>query len=139
VVVLRDSRAFSYWLRLNAYLATRLLGGLGMQVSQDGATLRFHGRSLEILGGCDGLEPAGLYALALLLYPAPVRRRLLGLGTGLSLLLLVNLLRIVTLVLLFSWNQRVFNEAHHWGWPVILTVTALLLWFLWTRAPRHDP
>ena len=131
--VLQGTRAFDALLALDAAASEWVLRAIGVEVSRGGATLSIAGRSLDVMRGCDGVEPAGLFAIALIAFPMPLARKLIGLLVGVALLLALNVVRIVTLCLLYRWNLRVFSEAHHWFWPLGMIAAALVLWLFWTR------
>jgi len=86
--------------RLIATLAHVALRTLGAHSWVSGASVGIPGFAVEIKNNCNAIYEIGLYASAVVAYPATVRQRALGLLIGGSLLYLVNLIRVLTLIAL---------------------------------------
>jgi exosortase/archaeosortase family protein len=130
---------FQHYLEWNARVSARLLGWLGYDAQTSGTSIFAPEGAVDVRRGCDGVQPSVLFAIAVLAFPAPWRLRLLGAALGVALLLALNLARIVTLFLLRVHAPGVFDEAHHWIWPMAFVVTALSLWVAWARRVLPAP
>lgn len=135
-----DSTAFPAYLRINARISAAVLNGFGQACHVDNTTIRSPHFAITVRRGCDALEPAWLFAAAVLAFPAPWRRRFAGLLAGTAVILALNLVRIVSLYLLGAHAPALFESAHLEIWPVCFIAIALALWLLWVRripASRH--
>jgi len=134
---------FRTYLEWNTAWAAALLRVVGFDARSSGNLLTVvGGGAVRVLRGCDGLQPMAYYVLAVLAFPAPVRRRLLGAAGGLLAFPLLNVVRIATLVLLDRDHKDVFEVAHVTVWPTVFIFLALLLWLLWARwalRPATEP
>jgi exosortase H (IPTLxxWG-CTERM-specific) len=89
--------------------------------------------SLSIKKGCDALEPMGLFVAGLFAFPASFRKKLVGMGIGLSVIFLLNILRIVTLFLTGVYKPSLFEAMHMEIWQIVFILVAIGLLFLWLR------
>jgi exosortase/archaeosortase family protein len=121
-------------------VAGLLLTSLGQQVVTTGTSIGSAQFAVSIVSGCDAVEPIALFVCAILVFPAPVFRKILGAILGTSLLLLSNLARIVSLFLIGRYSPRIFEVVHVDVWQALFVFLALLLWIVWllwaTRIPR---
>lgn len=89
---------------------------------------------------CSGLDVMALCAGAIALYPAPLLRKIAGLGGALAWLLLLNIARIATLSRAAGHPQ--FSVLHEYVWPAALTLAAAAyvgVWIWQTERPRMLP
>jgi exosortase H (IPTLxxWG-CTERM-specific) len=132
---------FPHYLHLNARISGAILNVLGedARVAQTSIiTPRF---ALGIERGCDAIEPAALFAAAVVAFPVPLRRKAPGLAVGISLLLLINLVRIVSLYYAGVYYPSAFETLHAEVWQPLFILIAVLFWVVWAlratgRAPR---
>lgn len=124
---------FRTYLEITAQVASSVLVGLGFSATRVGNVvwLEPHGR-VELLRGCDGLESVGLFALAVLLFPAPLRSRLCATLAGASAIVALNLVRVVSLGLAVVYRPGAYATLHEVVWPVIFVLGPLALWSRWT-------
>jgi len=125
---------------LIAEVSGLLLTSLGQEVVATGASICSTQFTVSIVSGCDAVEPIALFVCAVLAFPAPVFRRILGAVLGTSLLWISNLARIVSLFLIGRYSPRIFEVVHVEVWQALFVFLALLLWIVWllwaTRVPR---
>jgi exosortase/archaeosortase family protein len=139
VVFLIESRAMEAYLEFNTSAAASLLGLLGSEVRRSGSTLFAEGNPIRVALGCDGSQPILLLSVAVLAFPASARWKLLGVIGGITGLLLLNVVRIASLVWLDSHHPSLFEDAHLFVWPAIFMLVALLLWTQWIRLSTPPP
>ncbi len=138
-VVLVDSAAMEAYLEWNASIAASLLGLFGSEVQHSGSTLVGGGSTIRVALGCDGSQPILLLAISILAFPASWRWRVAGVAGGVTCLLLLNVVRIATLVWLDSHHPSFFEDAHLFVWPAVFMLVALLLWMQWIRLSSPPP
>jgi exosortase H (IPTLxxWG-CTERM-specific) len=120
--------------RLNrhiAWLAGAALGALGAPVTSFGAILSVGAFAVEIKNNCNAVYEAGLLAAAVWAYPAPVRAKLLGTAVGVSVLYLVNLVRVVSLLAIGALARPWFDVAHLYVWQALFFAAVAACWFGW--------
>ena len=97
---------------------------------------RINGRfPIEIVFDCAALDVQGLYAVAVLVFPAPWRRKLIGLGTGLLIIWAANIARIVALYFIGAHAPGAFHTMHHEVFQLALLVLTCGLFVCWAFHP----
>ena len=125
------------YLRVQTWLAGVLIGAFDDSVSVTGTVL--HGRfPLQIIKDCSSLDAQALLVGAILAFPAPRSRRLLGALLGALALNVVNLFRIASLYFIGVHARPYFDTAHEEILPLVLILTASLLFFGWTSWVRRS-
>lgn len=128
-------RMLSAYLKLTARGSGALLGWFGEPVSVEGATVLGRFPFVVVLD-CAALDAQALYAAAVLAFPAPPARKLIGLVGGLTGIWAINVLRLVTLYHAGVHSRELFNVLHEelMVMLVILSVCGLfVVWAWWSR------
>ena len=92
--------------------------------------------SLEIVKSCDAMEDNILFLSAVFALPSPARRRAAAAALGLTLLVIANLARLVSLYFVGLYAPSAFEFFHIELWPlllILLTVGAFV--FIAQRLP----
>lgn len=87
--------------------------------------------SVNIAHGCDAIEPAGLFAAAVLAFPVAFRRKAIGLAVGISTLLVLNLVRIISLYYTGVYWPAAFETMHIDVWQPAFVLLSLFFWIVW--------
>ena len=106
---LLKERFFPAYLDWNAAAAARILSIFGEEATAQGKTITSGSASIQIMRGCDAVEPTALFVAAVLATPVSIWSRVLGAGGGILLLALLNLIRIVTLFYTRIHFPRLFD------------------------------
>lgn len=114
--------------RTIAYLAYAFLTILGAKSWVSGAAVGIPGFAVEIKNNCNAIYEIGLYAAAVLAYPATLRQRTIGFLIGGSLLYLVNLLRVLTLIALGWYFPGGFQIAHLYLFQALFLALVAACW-----------
>jgi exosortase/archaeosortase family protein len=131
--VILESSLFQSYLEATAAVSTAILRILGFDAAHRGSYIALTGGGVDIQRGCDGLQAAMLYAIAVLSFPVRWRSRLVGALVGILAILILNLVRVVTLVILQVHAPGFFPTAHISVWPILIIFASILLWILWAR------
>jgi exosortase H (IPTLxxWG-CTERM-specific) len=123
--------------------------------SVSGHIIEFFGGSVTVVGdtmwavmptlgvridnGCSGIEAAILVVSAVLAFPAGWKVKLIGLVAGVSAILGVNVVRVISLYYLIQYSQEWFDWAHLYLWDLLIILDGLLAFFLWARWARQQP
>lgn len=122
---------FSHVLAVASAAAINLFGGAAMA---NGPFLSLAaGGGVEIANGCNAIEASILLAAAILAFPARFGSRLIGALTGILLLQLVNLLRIISLLYLSRYAREWFDFFHLYLWDALIMLDGLLIFLVWHR------
>ncbi|MEQ1528098.1 MAG: exosortase family protein XrtM [Methylococcales bacterium] len=95
---------------------------------------------LEIVRGCDGAGVLFLLMSAILVYPAKMPGKLLGLGLAFVLIYTVNLLRIGVLYFIIAYQADWFMLIHTYVAPTLMVVIgcAYFAWWVFSSADNSD-
>jgi exosortase H (IPTLxxWG-CTERM-specific) len=127
---------------LNAEASVAIMRLFGEKASANHTTIASPRYSVNIAHGCDAIEPAGLFIAAVLAFPASLRSKLPGLVIGTSLLLLMNLVRIISLFYTGVYWPRAFETMHVDVWQPAFILLSLLFWVVWAwwaTKPKAQP
>ena len=112
------------------------------QVIAQGKVLRSvrNGFAVSIEAGCNGVEASIVLVAAMLAFPAPWRRKLIGLAIGVIAVQGLNVVRVISLFYLGQWSFGAFEFAHLYVWQALIMLDVLIVWLLWVRTlPRAVP
>lgn len=134
-----ESHIFTPLVNIYAWLSGQVLNLFGYDVNVYGDIISSSGFSVSVKKGCDAAEPMAIFVAGILAFPALISRKLIGLGIGLAVLFVLNVIRIITLYLTGIYNPDLFESMHLAVWQVAFIAVAVLLWFLWLRSLMHQP
>jgi exosortase/archaeosortase family protein len=99
------------------------------------ATRIYHpdGFVYEIYYRCTGFLPAAFLIAAILAYPRPVISKIWGLVVGVSVLMVINLTRLVHLFYLGVYYPAAFDFVHTILWQGGLILALVCLWLGWIK------
>ena len=136
--LLVNSFAFKAYLGLNCRAAAALLGLVGEHVTATDDVLT-SGFTMSVRAGCDGLQAMAILAIAVLVAPGDLRRKLNAAAGGVLLLAILNLVRLVSLFWTGVHAPGLFQAMHVHIWPAVLIVLAVLYAFAsqtWAHRPE---
>jgi exosortase/archaeosortase family protein len=120
-------------LELSAQGASSLLQWAGQPTRHEGVVIRGSRHAVAVRRGCDPLDPLALFGAAVLAFPAPLFRKLMGLAIGAGLMFGANLIRIASLYLTAGAGHSWFQPMHEEWWPAVFIMLAGLGWLAWSR------
>jgi len=128
-----ETTAFRPYLALSARVVGGILGLLGYEATVAETVIHTPQFSLEIVRGCDAIEPSAIYIAAVLASPVGVWPKLPGVLIGTTALMLINLLRIVSLFFVGVYYPSAFNMIHEGVWQAAFVVLAIVFWGVWVQ------
>jgi exosortase H (IPTLxxWG-CTERM-specific) len=134
-----ENNIFTPLVNFYAQLSGGLLTLLGFENTVIADLIYSSQFSVSVKKGCDAAEPMAIFIAGIVAFPALIKRKLIGLGIGLAILFLLNVVRIVTLYLMGIYFPDLFEAMHLAVWQVIFILIAVLLWFLWLRYVVNKP
>ena len=120
-----------------ARVSAGVLNLFGERVSVTGTEIRSDRFAVQIANGCNGVETALLFGSAVLAFPAPWRRRLVGLLLGFLAIQVINLVRVVSLFWIGAHQPALFSSSHTVLWQSIVVLCGVLLFLLWASRERR--
>ena len=130
------------WTNALATISAWLVTLVDPNVAASGKVLRStaNGFAVSIESGCNGVEATIVLVAAMLAFPAPWQRRLLGLAVGIVAVQGLNIIRVISLFYLGQWDLRVFEWAHLYVWQALIMLDVLVVWLVWVRTlPPANP
>jgi exosortase H (IPTLxxWG-CTERM-specific) len=127
------------WTNTLAAISAGIVTLFDPQVLADGKVLQntSNGFAVSIEAGCNGVEATIVLVAA---FPAPWKRKLIGLAIGIIAVQGLNIVRVISLFYLGQWNFSVFEWAHLYIWQALIMLDVMIVWLLWVRTlPRAAP
>jgi exosortase H (IPTLxxWG-CTERM-specific) len=114
---------------------------LGAQAQSAGTAVISPLFSFDVITECTAVFPMIIFVAAVLAYPAPWRRKLLGLAAGIPILIAINLVRLVSLFYVGYLYPKLFSTAHLVVWQSLMVFFTVLLWLFWAARSvgTHEP
>ena len=107
-----------------------ILDVVGFDARSVGTAVFVDERRVEVVRGCDAMEPIALFIAAVLAVQVSWRAKLIGLA-GVFVLVFINLLRIMALTIVSAKFPDLFESAHLTVGQTVFVVCTLALWFGW--------
>lgn len=127
--------------RVFAWVSGLVLNVLSLKATASGTLLRVEGFAAQIDDVCTGIFVLAIYLSAVLAYPSQTWEKLKGFLLGASAILLLNLIRVVSLMYIGRYFPAFFETAHLLVWQSLIIFSALVVWIYWTErfvgAPQH--
>lgn len=115
-----------------AQLGSLILNLIGEGTNSAGSTISGTGFSVNVKGGCDGLEAMALLISAILVFPIGFKFKIPGLIFGGLALGVLNLVRIAGLYLAGNYTSMFwFDLLHEQGGFVLFTALSIVIWMIW--------
>ena len=104
---------------------------MGRDVHVDDTTIIGPGFAMEIVRGCDGIEPVAIYVAAVVVSPVPIVARFLGAIIGTIALITINWFRLVMLYFVGAYWRSAFDVIHESIWQAVFIGLAIVFWAIW--------
>lgn len=122
-----------YFIQFQGVIVEFVLNLFGANVQLTAGSLVGSKAKVDIMQGCDGLEPIALFTLAVLLMPFHLKIKIRGLLFGILSLLILNMLRIAGLYLAKAHFPNWFDPLHvHGGFMAFMCIT-VFIWLVWLK------
>lgn len=123
---------FPWYLRVTTEAAGATLNAFGYDnVKVEGNDLVGPNGRITVERGCDAMAPTALFVSAVIASPAAIGSKAVAVFLGVSILMLVNLIRIITLFLTAVHWPAAFDVMHLDVWQAAFIFLAIVLWALW--------
>ncbi|HLC20963.1 MAG TPA: exosortase H [Candidatus Methylomirabilis sp.] len=124
-----------------ATVSSLALNLLSLKATATGTLLSIEGFGAQIDDVCTGIFVVAVYLSAVLAYPSRLAEKLKGFLLGASAILILNMIRVISLMYIGRYFPEFFETAHLLVWQSLIIFSALLMWIYWTErfvgAPQH--
>ncbi|MGD9762261.1 MAG: exosortase/archaeosortase family protein [Candidatus Binatia bacterium] len=103
----------------------------------EGTIIKTQYAALDINHECTGVFVLLVYAVFVLAYPAPAAQRTAGIAVGATVLMAINLARLVVLTLVASQYPEWFDYFHEYFFQGLFIALLAFLASLWTEQVRR--
>lgn len=132
-----DTHVVAPFTRAITAVSGSALNLIGEEVQRSGTTLRGDRFAVDLRNGCNGLEAMVFVAAAILAYPASWKHRGIGMLAGVTLIQLVNLVRVTSLYLLGRYRPDLFEMFHLTIWQSVIFALSIFFFVAWTGRVRQ--
>jgi len=112
---------------------------LGLDAYSNGIRVGCSICKFRIIGECTAYYPLSIYIAAVMAFPSPWLRRLLGVLLGVPTLLLINQVRLVSLCYIWKWFPDQFETIHIVVWQSLIIFFTVLVWIGWVLTVGRRP
>jgi exosortase/archaeosortase family protein len=116
-----------------AHLSNLVLRLLGAGTTVEGVIVRSSRFAVQIVAGCTGLQTMVIFIAAVLAYPSRPGQKLRGILLGVSIIFLLNLIRVVTLFYIGMLAPQYFEMAHLLVWQYLIVASTAIIMLAWVR------
>lgn len=107
------------------FVTHHILSLFQIQSSYQGTIISLQGVSLNVLFGCNGLEAVLIYSVAIISFPAPWKKKFIGIVLGFLIIQAFNIIRIVGLAYAAVNYSELFKILHIYVAQGIMIAMAL--------------
>jgi len=100
-------------------------------VSLEDKVIIFQGFAVKIIEECTGIYEMLIFGAAVLAFPTTIVKKAIGLGMGIPILYLFNVVRIAVLILVGRYLPDWFDFMHLYFWQATLILMITSVWLLW--------
>lgn len=94
---------------------------------------------IYVNSGCSGLKQIMQFALLMFLFPGPWRKKLWFIPTGIIVVHITNVLRVVGLAVVMNYWPQYWDFSHDYIFRPIFYVVIFMMWVLWVEKLSLKP
>ncbi|HNB81441.1 MAG TPA: exosortase H [Chitinophagaceae bacterium] len=114
-----------------AWLSAKLLTVCGLPAHSNADSILNDTFSITVKQGCDSLEALAIFLCGVIAFPARMKIKLWGLLIGTSIILFMNLIRLMSLFWIGLYHFDLFDLFHLEIWQGYFIVQSIALWVIW--------
>ncbi|MCX6094240.1 MAG: archaeosortase/exosortase family protein [Candidatus Bipolaricaulota bacterium] len=139
IALLLNETALGWVQRIFAVATSTVLGVLGCGTVAVGTSIVSGQLAISVVTACTGLFATGLYVIAVLLFPASWRARLVGCVGGVCVLFVVNIIRLASLYYVGVHWPSALDVVHQVVWQSLVIAIVVAMWLLWAGRASQRP
>jgi exosortase family protein XrtM len=125
--------AIDFYINATAGISASILTMLGIETYAQGNNIISDEMIISLAFGCEGSEPIVLFIAAVSAFPSNLKKKLVGGITGVLLLYVLNIIRIIMLYFIGLSEVFDFDLFHVIIFPVIFIIISILFFIGWLR------
>jgi exosortase H (IPTLxxWG-CTERM-specific) len=110
-----------------------LLRLAGQDVVNRGTMMQARSFAVDVKNGCNGLEAVIIVVAAVLAFPAPWKKKIIGLLLGFGIVEGFNIIRVITLFVIGRDYPKLFEAFHVTIWQSLMFVVSIAVFLVWSR------
>ena len=122
---------------MTAYIGASMIELFGGEVAVHGDLLSYRGQTARVGTGCSGAELMMVLVPAILVFPASLRARLIGVLAAIAFVFPLNAVRVSTLTVLLATDMQLFELAHLYFWQALLIACLVGFFLAWLEVTRR--
>jgi exosortase/archaeosortase family protein len=118
----------------------KVLGTMSIPCTSEGSLIRLPSILLDVKFGCNGLEAVMIYSVAVIAFPSPWKKRLIGIAAGFSILQTINILRIAFLAYSGIHFKTLFEYIHIYvaqGMMIAISLGIFFIYLSYAQGPER--
>ncbi len=127
-----------WFMSATAWIVGQTLGLTSSDVSISGTLVAFGAFPVRIVEECTGIYEMLIFSAAVMAFPASLKKKAIGLLTGIPAMYLFNILRILMLIVVGRYFHSAFEFMHLYFWQVTMIVMITSVWMAWILKVVRD-
>lgn len=119
-------------------LTSKILEILGIPSTYQGSVIKLPSIALDVRFGCNGLEAVMIYAVAVIAFPSPWKKKLIGILGGFVVIQVINILRIASLAYSAIHFKSLFEYIHIYVAQGLMIAVSLGIFFLYLNYAKSS-
>lgn len=133
LLLIPNNYILEQYLRSTAFFSSIIINWFTEGVRQVGDVIMGNTFSVQISYGCEGTEPMLLFIAGVLAFDTTIRKKVIGVISGIVILYILNLIRIVILFFAGSNNVELFVALHDIYLQLTLVLIAIIMLLYWIK------
>lgn len=133
IVLFLNEELFKPYINLTTYLSGFLISIFDQSTNTIGNVIATDDLNIVLSFGCEGSEALVIYLAGVIAFPANLKYKIKGFIIGGLLLYSLNILRILVLYFIGTWDFELFDLFHNEILPVLFIIISLISWYIWLK------
>ncbi|MEK6672658.1 MAG: exosortase H [Nitrospirota bacterium] len=113
------------------FLTVSVLKMANIPCTYQGSVINLPSIALDVKFGCNGLEAVMIYSVAVIAFPAAIKKKLIGIVAGFVIIQVINILRIAALAYSGIYFQKLFEYIHIYVAQGMMIAISLGIFFMY--------
>ncbi len=119
-------------------LTSKVLEILGIPSTYQGSVIQLPSIALDVRFGCNGLEAVMIYAVAVIAFPSPWKKKLMGILGGFVVIQVINIIRIASLAYSAIHFKSLFEYIHIYVAQGLMIAVSLGIFFVYLNYAKNS-
>ena len=119
-------------------LTSKILEMLAIPSTYQGSIIKLPSIALDVRFGCNGLEAVMIYAVAVIAFPSPWKKKLIGILGGFVVIQVINIIRIASLAYSAIHFKSLFEYIHIYVAQGLMIAVSLGIFFVYLNYAKSS-